>query len=276
MLKPHYGSVDVLDSSAISEATIVAAVQKRKAASHVDVLVLSTRSRARLRSRRLTNLRLVYLGGRTAAHALQDFRNMGAEFAIAQSDFTATSGLERDAVHPSLGRGLDAEAAAEDADQFASKVEKTLGEFARASGASSLSMSGTNIDRKGGRFSQVSKSAEPQANFSEKAPSALTPVFKKTPFQAAAVAASSALLPSVDVNADAVPNVGALVDRMQPMAWEQLQNVFTSTNSQAPSTETDPWLRKSGWMASFSSSWPLRFRTGRAENMPWPRSICRA
>ena len=108
-------------------------------------------------------------------------------------------------------------------------------------------MSGTNIDRKGGRFSQVSKSAEPQADFSEKAPSALTPVFKKTPFQAAAVAASSALLPSVDVNADAVPNVGALVDRMQPMAWEQLQNVFTSTNSQAPSTETDP-LAQEVWV----------------------------
>jgi len=238
MLKPHYSSVDVLDSPAISEASILAAVQKRKSASHVDVFVLSTSVTGSLKSRRLSNLRLVYLGGRTAAHALQDFRNLGAEFAIAQSDFTATSGLSATRFIRRWGEGVDAQAAAEDADQFASKVEKTLGEFAQASGAASLSMSGTNIDRKGGSFSQVSKAAAPQAFLLEKAASAA--VFRKTPYQAAAVAASNALLPSVEVNADAVPNVGALVDRMQPMAWEQLQNVFTNTNSQAPSTETDP------------------------------------
>ena len=127
MLKPHYGSVDVLDSSAISEATIVAAVQKRKTASHVDVLILSTTVTGSLRARRLTNLRLVYLGGRTAAHALQDFKNMGAEFTIAQSDFTATSGLSATRFIRRWGDGLDAEAAAEDADQFALQGPEDVG-----------------------------------------------------------------------------------------------------------------------------------------------------
>jgi hypothetical protein len=248
-----YGSLDIVSQAKLSDASVVQAIQKRQSASNVDLMILApvaaSMSATAWKKLHFQNLRMVYLGANRSSSDVSHWAQLGAKVSIGQSDFTSSSSLATQRFAYRWGMGWSAEEAAKDAEAFSGGTQATLGKFAVATARPSLAITGLNIDRAGNVHSPLNTQASVPQSSQASVPALAIPASAQgasgsgalSGFGSAVLAASSsALMPSVAVNEAAVPSPQAFLDKVQPLAWEQMQNLFSTAQSQVPSVDSEP------------------------------------